>query len=177
MSVNIININENNISENIEQQEIFNQQNLIDFSQGKLNFERINESENEGDKQIDSFNKEDNKNADKKYKEFFEKRNMDIMKFFELKETITLKGLRKKLSEYQKVLTFLDYHRKNIPDFQSELYFHYQLENVIQSFIELKEDEDFLSKIQMISDLYKFIEKVRKYEIKDLNLLTYFFSL
>jgi hypothetical protein len=77
--------------------------------------------------------------------------------------------------KYQEMLTYSDIYRKSFADFESELFFHYQLENIIMSFLDCKKDEDFLDKIKLITYLYKLIKKVENNMIKDPIILAYFY--
>ena len=90
-------------------------------------------------------------------------------------EKIKISELRKKLSDYQDILIYLDTIRNNFPDLQTELFYHYQLKNVISSFLELENDEDFLDKKNLIQKLCIIINKVEENKIKDSLILTYFY--
>ena len=150
-----INIENNNIEEKI------NPELLIDFSEGKMSFLRT------------SSPKKITENIS--YAKFFEKRNIDMKNFFPIGEKITLKNLRAKLSLFQEILTYADIHRKNFPDFESELYFHYQLINVVQSFLDLENDYIFLKKKNLIRSLNDLIENLENHQIKDVTVLNYIY--
>ena len=90
-------------------------------------------------------------------------------------EKIKISELRKKLSDYKDKLIYLDTIRNNFPDLQSELFYHYQLKNVISSFLELENDEDFIDKKNLIQKLCIIINKVEENKIKDSLILTYFY--
>ena len=148
--------------------ESFVPQIVIDFSSGEMKFTRAKEEPNQT-----GIEEEQNIEEEKK-EEFFKKKKVNIKNYFNHKEKITLKDLRTKLSNYRDILTFYDFNRNNFPDFQSELYFHHQLKNVILTFLELN-DEEFLEKKHLISSLDKIIKRVKKNKIKDSEILTYFY--
>ena len=148
--------------------ETFVPQIVIDFSSGEMKFTRAKEEPNQT-----GIEEEQNIEEEKK-EEFFKKKKVNIKNYFNHKEKITLKDLRTKLSNYRDILTFYDFNRNNFPDFQSELYFHHQLKNVILTFLELN-DEEFLEKKHLISSLDKIIKRVKKNKIKDSEILTYFY--
>lgn len=172
-NVQIIDGEENNISENIEEPEENEVEIIIDFSKGNMKFEEIkNEKDNIT---INHFDKNTKEIGDENYKNFVKKKNVNIKEYFIEEEKITLSNLRKKLSEYQEILTYLDAKRNSFPDFQNELFYHNQLNNVILSFLELEDDYEFLQKKQMISFLEEITQNIENNKIKDSNILMYFY--
>ena len=113
--------------------------------------------------------------TEKKYAEMIMKKNIDIKEIFKLKEKITLKSLKEKLNMFLNVLTYNDEPPIFYPKFESELYYHYQLRNILQSIKELKTDEKLKKKINMIKGLYEFIPYVKNHKIRDKIILTYFY--
>jgi hypothetical protein len=172
-NVQIIDGEENNISENIEEPEENEVEIIIDFSKGNMKFEEIkNKKDNIT---INHFDKNTKEIGDENYKNFVKKKNVNIKEYFIEEEKITLSNLRKKLSEYQEILTYLDAKRNSFPDFQNELFYHNQLNNVILSFLELEDDYEFLQKKQMISFLEEITQNIENNKIKDSNILMYFY--
>lgn len=174
-NVKILDEEGDHISQNSDSQDKMQPQILIDLSSGKMKFERIDRKKIDDTKQITSFNKEDKYNQNISYEKFIQKKKMDIKKFFKLGEEITILNLRDKLVEYQEILTYSDIYRKSFADFESELFFHYQLKNIIMSFLDCKKNEDFLDKINLIAYLYKLVKKVENNMIKDPIILSYFY--
>lgn len=102
------------------------------------------------------------------------KKNINITNYFNMNESIKIKKLREKMIKYLNELTYMDKYKNNFPDFESELFYHYQLQNILESFEELK-DSKFAKKINMIKDIRDFINKVKNNEIKDMLVLRYFY--
>ena len=172
-NVQIIDGEENNISENIEEPEENEAEIIIDFSKGNMKFEEIkNKKDNIT---INHFDKNTKEIGDENYKNFVKKKNVNIKEYFIEEEKITLSNLRKKLSEYQEILTYLDAKRNSFPEFQNELFYHNQLNNVILSFLELEDDYEFLQKKQMITFLEDITQNIENNKIKDSNILMYFY--
>lgn len=101
-NVQIIDGEENNISENIEEPEENEAEIIIDFSKGNMKFEEIkNKKDNIT---INHFDKNTKEIGDENYNNFVKKKNVNIKEYFIEEEKITLSNLRKKLSEYQEIL-------------------------------------------------------------------------
>ena len=146
---------------------------LIDFLFGKISFEKNRHKK----KEIENipFSNENNEERNKSFEKCIQKKNINIKKTFALLEKIKNYLLRKKLSDYKDKLIYLDTIRNNFPDLQTELFYHYQLKNVISSFLELENDEDFIDKKNLIQKLCIIINKVEENKIKDSLILTYFY--
>jgi hypothetical protein len=100
--------------------------------------------------------------------------NVDIVEYFTFNELITVKDLRQKMKTFYENLTFKEEKLNNIPDFESELYYHYQLQNIFESFEE-SDDEEFEDKIYLIKNVSQFIYNVKNNKIKDRLILNYFY--
>ena len=172
-NVKIVKSKDNNISQIYQAKEENDLQISIDFSLGNMTFENLKNKK--GGIHNQCFNENDMENQDENYKKFIEMKKVNIKEFFNPEEEITLPNLRKKLSDYQEILTFSDFNRNSYPDFQSELFYHHQLNNVILSFLELNDDNEFLQKKELFIFLKEITENVEKNEIKDLTVLTYFY--
>ena len=146
---------------------------LIDFLFGKISFEKNRHKKKEIENTPCSI--ENNEERNKSFEKCIQKKNINIQKTFVLGEKIKISELRKKLSDYQDILIYLDTIRNNFPDLQTELFYHYQLKNVISSFLELENDEDFIDKKNLIQKLCIIINKVEENKIKDSLILTYFY--
>ena len=146
---------------------------LIDFLFGKISFEKNRHKK----KEIENipFSNENNEERNKSFEKCIQKKNINIKKLFALGEKIKISELRKKLSDYQDILIYLDTIRNNFPDLQTELFYHYQLKNVISSFLEMENDKDFIDKKNLIQKLCIIINKVEENKIKDSLILTYFY--
>ena len=138
---------------------------IIDFSKGKIDI--IKNTNN-----IEVNNKIINENEN--YAEMLSILNVDITKYFTFGETISIKALRKKMKQFYDNLTFKEDNYNNMPDFQSELYYHYQLENIFETFNECN-DKDFVKKIDFIKDISDFIFNVKDNKITDRLILNYFY--
>ena len=138
---------------------------IIDFSQDKIEIVRNVKKPTHNNTEID-----DNQN----YGEMLKKINIDIVRDFTIPEKITVKALRQKMEAFYNNLTFKEEQHNNFPDFQSELYFHYQLQNLFESFDEL-DDKKFVKKIELIQDSNYFIYNVKDKNINDRIILNYFY--
>ena len=137
----------------------------IDLSDGKINI--LKKIEVKKTLEIEE-------NSESFYEEMIKIKNINIEDIFVMKEKLKLKKLRKKMNKYLEELKFMREYKNNFPDFESELFYRYQLENVLKSFKELKDDK-FDKKISMIKSIYVFICKVKNNEIRDKNILNYFY--
>lgn len=137
---------------------------LIDFSGDQIN---ITKSINEGNNPI-------TEPTEDEYGEMIKKININIDEYFKIGERLTIRDLRAKIIKYLEDLTFGSKDNDYIPDFESELFFHYQLENVLETFEELKDDY-FSQKIELIQNLKKIIYKVKDKKVKDKIILMYFY--
>ena len=108
------------------------------------------------------------------YEEMIKAKNITIDEYFKMKEEITVQNLREKIKKYYKKRKLGDESKNNFPNFESELFFYYQLNNVLKSFKEA-DDKDFENKIYFINSIEDFIAKVKKKEIKDRLVLAYFY--
>jgi hypothetical protein len=108
------------------------------------------------------------------YGEMINRLNVDIVEYFTFNELITVKDLRQKMKTFYENLTLKEEKLNNIPDFESELYYHYQLQNILESFEE-SDDEEFEDKIYLIKNASKFIYNVKNDKIKDRLILNYFY--
>ena len=140
---------------------------IITFSKGNIRVETNSENKCEN-------NIKDDTNTEEDLREMIEKKNYNFNKNFIPKGEITIKSLRKKMKSFFDILTFKEEHKNNILDFESELFFHYQLSNVLISFLELS-DKKFNKKINMIKELNDIIYKVMFNKIKDEIILNYFY--
>ena len=137
---------------------------IFDFSNGKINITKTVETKTE--------------NIPLEEEEFVEMikiKNIDIEKYFPIKEKISINSLKNKIKEYSEELKYMDEHKNNFPDFESELFYHYQLRNVLSSFKELKDNKEFSQKIDMIKYINIFIQKVKDNKIKNVIILRYFY--
>ena len=73
------------------------------------------------------------------YEEILIKKIINIENFFILKEKINIQSFKKKINKYLEQLTLTNEYKNNNPAFQSDLYYHYQLENVLELFKELND--------------------------------------
>ena len=137
---------------------------IIDFSNGKIDIMKIDNIKN--DKIIIN----DNEN----YMELISRINVDIAKVFIFAEIISIEELRKKMKQFYDNITFKEEKLNNIPDFQSEIYYHYELLNILETFEE-SNDTEFAQKIEFIKDLSDFIFNVRDNKIHDILILNYFY--
>ena len=138
----------------------------IDFSQGAIVIGKTSQKATDNN---DIINKE-NEN----YGEMINRLNVDIVEYFTFNELITVKDLRQKMKTFYENLTFKEEKLNNIPDFESELYYHYQLQNILESFEE-SDDEEFEDKIYLIKNVSQFIYNVKNNKIKDRLILNYFY--
>ena len=137
---------------------------IIDFSNGKIDIMKIDNIKD--DKIIIN----DNEN----YMELSSRINVDIAKVFIFAEIISIEELRKKMKQFYDNITFKEEKLNNIPDFQSEIYYHYELLNILETFEE-SNDTEFAQKIEFIKDLSDFIFNVRDNKIHDILILNYFY--
>ena len=137
---------------------------IIDFSNGKIDIMKIDNIKD--DKLIIN----DNEN----YMELISRINVDIAKVFIFAEIISIEELRKKMKQFYDNITFKEEKLNNIPDFQSEIYYHYELLNILETFEE-SNDTEFAQKIEFIKDLSDFIFNVRDNKIHDILILNYFY--
>ena len=137
---------------------------IIDFSNGKIDIMKIDNIKD--DKIIIN----DNEN----YTELISRINVDITKVFIFAEIISIEELRKKMKQFYDNITFKEEKLNNIPDFQSEIYYHYELLNILETFEE-SNDTEFAQKIEFIKDLSDFIFNVRDNKIHDILILNYFY--
>ena len=114
------------------------------------------------------------KKTENDYEEMIKAKNINIDEYFKMKEEITVQNLREKIKKYYKKRKLGDESKNNFPNFESELFFYYQLNNVLKSFKEA-DDKDFENKIYFINSIEDFIAKVKKKEIKDRLVLAYFY--
>ena len=137
----------------------------IDFSNGNIKIKNIKINDN---------NDCAEKYTEDDYERMVQSKNIIIDEYFIMKEEITVKNLREKIKKFYKKMKFGNESKNNFPNFESELFFYYQLINVLGAFKEL-DDEDFLNKIDFINSIEDFIDKVKKKEIRDRVVLTYFY--
>jgi len=137
---------------------------IIDFSNRKIDIMKIDNIKD--DKIIIN----DNEN----YMELISRINVDIAKVFIFAEIISIEELRKKMKQFYDNITFKEEKLNNIPDFQSEIYYHYELLNILETFEE-SNDTEFAQKIEFIKDLSDFIFNVRDNKIHDILILNYFY--
>lgn len=137
---------------------------IIDFSNGKIDIMKIDNIKD--DKIIIN----DNEN----YTELISRINVDIAKVFIFAEIISIEELRKKMKQFYDNITFKEEKLNNIPDFQSEIFYHYELLNILETFEE-SNDTEFAQKIEFIKDLSDFIFNVRDNKIHDILILNYFY--
>ena len=137
---------------------------IIDFSNGKIDIMKIDNIKD--DKIIIN----DNEN----YMELISRINVDIAKVFIFAEIISIEELRKKMKQFYDNITFKEEKLNNIPDFQSEIFYHYELVNILETFEE-SNDTEFAQKIEFIKDLSDFIFNVRDNKIHDILILNYFY--
>lgn len=150
---------------------------FIDFSEGKVSIKKNNKYQKEikDNSNSESNNDIEDEKNEKQYEEAIRvKIGLIIEKNFPMNEKISINALRQKIYKYFYDFIHLEKHKNNFPEFQSELFFHYQLKNVLKTFLELN-DNDFKKKIDMIYNLDGFISKIKKKEIKDLIILNYFY--
>ena len=147
---------------------------FIDFSEGKINVKNNNKF-----KLLN--NKPENSNFDSKERDKFEKsyekeiyKNNNIQELFVMKEEITIEELLEKIKKFYNDFLCLYKYNNNIPDFQSDLFYYFQLKNIFKTFFELTK-ENFEKKIKLTKELKTFIHRVEKKEIQDILILNYFF--
>ena len=137
---------------------------VVDFTEENIKFEKkINNNNNNND--IINYTEE-------QYESMIIQKNINIDDYFIIPEKISFQNLRKKIKDFLEKLTFRDTKKNYFPDFQSELYFHFQLENVLMAFKECDESE-FPKKINLIKSLDKIIYKIRDNQIKEKIILQY----
>ena len=176
--VKIINDNEEDDSNNeeIKKKQVTDEepQLTIDFLEEKIivkknkKIKNINLSHDNGIKELQQIEEDFAKKIGIK--------NINIDDYFFIGEIITIKKLRNKICKYFNELTYFDKNKNNYPDFQSELFFHYEIKNILKTFLELN-NEQFIKKINMIKSIRSTIDKVKNNEIQDLLVLNYFFFL
>ena len=137
----------------------------IDFSNGNIKIKSVRVNDN-----IDCAEK----HTEDDYERMVQAKNIIIDEYFIMKEEITIKNLREKIKKFYKKMKLGNESKNNFPNFETELFFYYQLINVLGAFKEL-DDEDFLNKIDFINSIEDFIDKVKKKEVKDRVVLTYFY--
>ena len=140
---------------------------IFDFSNGKINVTKTLETKAE--------NIPMEEEEEEEFGKMIKIKNIDIEKYFPIKEKISINSLRNKIKEYSEELKYMDEYKNNFPDFESELFYHYQLGNVLSSFKELKDNKKFSQKIDMIKNINIFIQKVEENKIKDVLILRYFY--
>ncbi len=147
---------------------------FIDFSEGKINVKNNNKF-----KLVN--NKIANSNFDSKERDKFEKsyekeiyKNNNIQELFVMKEEITIEELLGKICKFYNDFLCLYKYNNNIPDFQSDLFYYFQLKNIFKTYLELTK-ENIEKKIKLTKKLKTFIHRVEKKEIQDILILNYFF--
>ena len=113
---------------------------FIDFSEGKINVKNTNKF-----KLVN--NKIANSNFDSKERDKFEKsyekeiyKNNNIQELFVMKEEITIEELLGKICKFYNDFLCLYKYNNNIPDFQSDLFYYFQLKNIFKTFFELTKE-------------------------------------
>ena len=139
----------------------------IKFSNGSIEVKK---------KKIEKEKSNSEEKTDENYEEMIHIKNINIDEYFKVKEEITIKDLSTKMKEYYDKITFIDEQINNIPYFQSELFYYYQLKNILETFNEMTYNEK-KKKIKMITYLQDFINKVKNKKIKDRTVLFYFYLL
>ena len=150
---------------------------FIDCSGGKINIKDNNKYKTVLKKNRilkSNYNSKEQENLDEFYKKIIYKKNINIQKYFVMQEEITLKELEGKMYQYYKDFLHLFLYNNIFPEFQSELFFYYQLKNIFKTFFEL-DKENFYKKIKMINYLKSFILDIEKKDIKDTLVLNYFY--
>lgn len=180
--VKIITVNEKDDSkdEQIKKNKVTDKepQLIIDFLGDKITVEINKKIKKENKNNIDLNLSDGNeiKELEEDYGKKISIKNINIENYFSMGEEITIKTLRNKIRKYFNDLTYLDKYKNNYPDFQSELFFHYEIKNTLKTFMELT-DENFMKKINMIKFLRSTINKVRTNEITDFLVLNYIYFL
>lgn len=104
----------------------------IKFSNGSIEVKK---------KKIEKEKSNSEEKTDENYEEMIHKKNINIDEYFKIKEEITIKDLSTKMKEYYDKITFIDEQINNIPYFQSELFYYYQLKNILETFNEMTYNE------------------------------------
>ena len=136
---------------------------IINISEEKINVEKKNE-----------INYEIEEKSEFEYGNILKEKNICIDNYFIMNDKVTIKQLNKKMKLYLRKMTIMDEHKNNYPDFQSELFYHYHLQNVLETFREINE-KIFIKRINMIKKLRGFINKIKNDKIKDKIILNYFY--
>ena len=137
----------------------------IDLSEGKIKVKDNSKEENDDidyEKDIDTF------------KKIIKRKNINIEDVFHMNEEITIKRLKNKINKYNKDISYKDEFKNNYASFNTELFFHIQTKNVLNSYDDLN-DDNFSKKIYLTKNLYRLIEKVEQNKIKDRFILMYFY--
>ena len=138
---------------------------IIDFSEGKIDVKNNN---------VNITNNSTDEKTETNFEDMIKLKNISIDEYFKILDIISIKDLRKKIKEYKKLFVLEEEHKNNFPDFETELFYHYQLKNIFKSFKELDDDE-INKKIDMYKELEDFIIKVKEKKIKDKIILSYFY--
>ena len=138
---------------------------IIDFSKGKIDVKNNN---------VNITNNSTDEKTETNFEDMIKLKNINIDEYFKIPDIISIKDLRKKIKEYKKLFVLEEEHKNNFPDFETELFYHYQLKNIFKSFKELDDDE-INKKIDMYKALENFINKVKEKKIKDKIILSYFY--
>ena len=147
---------------------------IIDFSKAQVKFEKVFNINSNNKIKSSIFNDVKNKNCEINFEINIKIKNINIKDYFNLGENISIKKLREKIKKFYDIISDMDEHKNNMPDFQSELYFNYQLKNIFEDFYELN-DMEFKDKINMIKELQRIIKRVEKNKINDITVLFYFY--
>ena len=147
---------------------------IIDFSKAQIKFEKIFNINSNNKIKSSIFNEVKNKNYEINFEINIKIKNINIKDYFNLGENISIKKLREKIKKFYDIISDMDEHKNNMLDFQSELYFNYQLKNIFEDFYELN-DMEFKDKINMIKELQRIIKRVEKNKINDITVLFYFY--
>ena len=116
-----------------------------------------------------------NNEVEENYKKMIIKKNIDIKKLFPIKEKISLENLREKINMFLTELTSNDGPKFFFTKFESELYFYNQLENILETIKESKDNNQFNKKINLIKNLSDCVDAVKNHKIKDKIILLYFY--
>ena len=167
--INVIILKDEGISNKYkieEESEIKTPKILIDLSNEKISIKNLEDD-------TENSESEDDEKSEKKYEKILKRKSKGINEYFILNEKITFDNLRNKIIEYLNIISNPLIYRNNIPEFDSELFYHYRLKNILNTFIELKDKEKFKDKKRMIYFLTDVIKLLEENEIKDDIVLNY----
>ena len=133
--INVIILKDEGISNKYkieEESEIKTPKILIDLSNEKISIKNLEDD-------TECSESEDDEKSEKKYEKILKRKSKGINEYFILNEKITFDNLRNKIIEYLNIISNPLIYRNNIPEFDSELFYHYKLKNILNTFIELKD--------------------------------------